>query len=128
MTYVEQRGIGGLKPSNASPADDRAAGHASAPAIVAAAPARFGRGIEKMRCLRRSTKALIGLDIAVLFVDLDGFTQLCTREMPEQIFELVREFRRRITHCVLRHNGCLNRHFGDGAMASFGVPTSNGDD
>ena len=126
MISAEQRGINGLQPPNASPAIDRA-GHASAPAIIAAR-ARFSRGIEKVRHRRRSTKALIGLDIAALFVDLNGFTQLCTREPPEQIFELVREFRRRITSCVVRHGGCLDRHFGDGAMAGFGIPTSNGDD
>src|SRR5262245_37715761 len=125
MLSVEQREINGLQRSNAWRATDKP-GHASAPAIIAAL-ARFSKRIEKVRHRRRSTKALIGLEISALFVDLNGFTQLCTREPPEQIFGLIREFRRRITRCVVRHGGCLNRHFGDGAMASFGMPTSNGD-
>jgi class 3 adenylate cyclase len=122
MIREEQRGIDGLQPLNASPPTD-GAGHA----IIAAA-ARLSGPIEHVRYRRPSTKALIGLDIAALFVDLNGFTSLCTTEPPDQIFELVREFRRRITGCVVRHGGCLNRHFGDGGMASFGIPTSSGDD
>lgn len=126
MISAAQRGVNGLRPPTASPATGRA-GHVSARAITAA-PARFTSSIEKVRQRRRSAQALIGLDIAALFVDLNGFTQLCTREPVEQVFKLVREFRRRITGCVVRHGGCVNRHFGDGAMASFGVPVSNGKD
>jgi adenylate cyclase len=122
MVREVQQGTKGLQPSYASlPADG------AGQAIIAAA-ARLNGSIEHVRYRRPSRKVLVGLDIAALFVDLDGFTNLCTTGSPDQIFELVREFRRRITGCVVRHGGCLNRHFGDGGMASFGIPAPNGDD
>jgi len=63
--------------------------------------------------------------VASIFVDLNGFTQLCIVESPEAAFELVWEFRRRISACVAAAGGCINQHFGDGSMASFGMLESD---
>lgn len=59
---------------------------------------------------------------AVLFVDIIGFTGLCSRHPPEPIFQLLRDFHGRMADCVFRHGGTVDKYLGDGLMASFGTP------
>jgi adenylate cyclase len=57
--------------------------------------------------------------LAVLFMDLDGFTRLCSEEDLGTIFALVQGFQKRVTRSVLEWGGTLNNYLGDGAMATF---------
>jgi adenylate cyclase len=61
-------------------------------------------------------------DIAVLFVDIVGFTRLCSEAPPEQVFALLREFLKRMATCVFECAGTLDKYTGDGMMATFGTP------
>jgi adenylate cyclase len=57
--------------------------------------------------------------VAVMFADLDHFTQLCSEVPPSKVYRLVQDFQRVVTHSVSRCNGTVNAFSGDGALATF---------
>ncbi|MBR5360522.1 MAG: adenylate/guanylate cyclase domain-containing protein, partial [Lachnospiraceae bacterium] len=61
-------------------------------------------------------------DIAVLFVDIRGFTSMSELLEPEQVVEILNEYLKHVTDCVLSHNGTLDKFIGDAAMAIFNAP------
>jgi adenylate cyclase len=67
-------------------------------------------------------------DVAVLFVDIVGFTQNSEGLPPEEVFELLRAYHRRMEAEVFRHGGTMEKFIGDALMATFGVPSSSGRD
>lgn len=67
-------------------------------------------------------------DVAVMFVDMVGFTRLSARETPERTMELLRDLHARLTEIVLARGGTLEKFLGDGLMATFGTPASSGRD
>lgn len=63
-------------------------------------------------------------DIAVLFVDIVGFTSFADGKPPEDVIGTLREFHGRMEHEVFLHGGTLDKYLGDGLMATFGTPFS----
>ena len=61
-------------------------------------------------------------NVAVLFVDIVGFTAFSDGREPEEVIETLREFHGLMEHEVFRHNGTLDKYLGDGLMATFGTP------
>ncbi len=61
-------------------------------------------------------------DVAVLFIDIRGFTSLSEILSPEQVVEILNEYLKLVTDCVLAHNGTLDKFIGDAAMAIFNAP------
>ncbi len=61
-------------------------------------------------------------DIAVLFVDLVGFTTFASERTPEEVITTLRSFHARMEFEVFRHDGTLDKYLGDGLMATFGTP------
>ncbi len=61
-------------------------------------------------------------DIAVLFVDIRGFTPLSEKLPPKQVVEILNEFLKLTTGCILRHGGTLDKFIGDATMAVFNSP------
>lgn len=61
-------------------------------------------------------------EIAVLFIDIVGFTKFASDRDPMQVIELLRGFHGRMETEVFRHNGTLDKYLGDGLMATFGTP------
>jgi PAS domain S-box-containing protein len=61
-------------------------------------------------------------DIAVMFVDIVGFTALASEEPPVETFALLRGFQSRMADAVFAHGGTLDKFTGDGVMATFGTP------
>ena len=61
-------------------------------------------------------------DVAVLFVDIVGFTELAADRTPEEVITLLRGFHQRMEGEVFRHHGTLDKYLGDGLMATFGTP------
>ena len=61
-------------------------------------------------------------DVAVLFVDIVGFTTMADRRSPEEIIRLLQQFHARMEAEVFRHKGTLDKYLGDGLMATFGTP------
>lgn len=63
-------------------------------------------------------------NIAVLFIDIVGFTKFAADRDPYSVIELLRGFHSRMEAEVFRHNGTLDKYLGDGLMATFGTPIS----
>jgi len=61
-------------------------------------------------------------DVAVLFVDIVGFTAFADARPPEEIVRTLREFHALMEQEVFRHSGTLDKYLGDGLMATFGTP------
>ncbi len=60
-------------------------------------------------------------DIAVMFVDVVGFTSLSERLGAEGTIALLRELHGRLEQTVFEHGGTLDKFLGDGVMATFGT-------
>ncbi len=67
-------------------------------------------------------------DIAVLFADIVGFTAYTEDHLPEQVFQMLREFHGRMEQVVFEHRGTVDNYIGDCIMATFGVPRATPDD
>ena len=63
-------------------------------------------------------------NIAVLFVDIVGFTSYAADRSPEETIQTLREFHGRMETEVFRHHGTLDKYLGDGLMATFGTPVA----
>ncbi len=61
-------------------------------------------------------------DVAILFADIVGFTELCETMPPENVMELLRNYHSRLEAEVFRFGGTLDKFIGDAVMASFGAP------
>ena len=91
----------------------------------------FGRYVGEdvaRRALERGTE-LGGQerDVAVLFVDLVGSTQLASTRPAAEVVGLLNEFFRVIVDAVNRHGGFVNKFQGDAALAIFGAPIEHPD-
>jgi len=61
-------------------------------------------------------------DVAVLFVDVVGFTGLASAAAPDAVIGLLRDFHRRMVAAVFAHGGTVDKYLGDGLMVTFGTP------
>ncbi len=61
-------------------------------------------------------------DVAVMFVDIVGFTRLAEQREPHETVALLRQFHARLEAKVFEYNGTLDKFLGDGLMATFGTP------
>ncbi|MBL6952852.1 MAG: response regulator [Alphaproteobacteria bacterium] len=66
--------------------------------------------------------------VAILFVDIIGFTGLAARGGAETTFALLREFHSRMAGAVFAADGSVDKYLGDGLMAIFGAPQTSGQD
>lgn len=60
--------------------------------------------------------------IAVLFVDIRGFTAIAESLEPEKVVEILNEYLGYTTKAILEHDGTLDKFVGDAAMAVFNAP------
>ncbi len=63
-------------------------------------------------------------NVAVLFVDIVGFTRFAADRQPQEVIETLRAFHTRMEAEVFRHRGTLDKFLGDGLMATFGTPAA----
>ena len=61
-------------------------------------------------------------DIAVLFVDIRGFTPLSESLKPEQVVEILNEYLNLTTNSIFKNGGTLDKFIGDATMAVFNAP------
>lgn len=61
-------------------------------------------------------------DVAILFIDIVGFTKYAAGRDPYEVIEVLRGFHARMETEVFRHHGTLDKYLGDGLMATFGTP------
>ena len=62
--------------------------------------------------------------VAVMFVDIVGFTHIAERQSPEEVVATLRAFYARMERAVFDNEGTLDKFLGDGLMATFGTPDS----
>ncbi|MCM1298866.1 MAG: adenylate/guanylate cyclase domain-containing protein [Firmicutes bacterium] len=61
-------------------------------------------------------------DIAVLFVDIRGFTPLSESLEPQQVVNILNSYLELTADCIFKHGGTLDKFVGDAAMAVFNAP------
>lgn len=61
-------------------------------------------------------------EIAVLFVDVRGFTPMSELLEPAQVVEILNRYLALISDCILNNHGTLDKFIGDAAMAFWGAP------
>lgn len=62
-------------------------------------------------------------EIAVLFADIVGFTEIAERNPPAKVMELLRRYHSVLENAIFSHGGTLDKYLGDGVMATFGTPS-----
>lgn len=61
-------------------------------------------------------------DIAVLFVDIRGFTSISEVLEPEEVVNILNEYLELIARAVIKNKGTLDKFIGDAAMAIYNAP------
>jgi class 3 adenylate cyclase/CheY-like chemotaxis protein len=61
-------------------------------------------------------------EIAVVFLDLRGFTAFTETADPEEVMGVLREYHRAMGELIQKHDGTLERFAGDGIMIFFNDP------
>jgi adenylate cyclase len=64
-------------------------------------------------------------EVAVLFVDLVGSTQLASTRPPKEVMARLNRFFAEVVDVVEGHGGWINKFEGDAALAVFGAPTDH---
>lgn len=91
--------------------------------------ATFGRYVDPtiMRQLLKSGAEAQDLggttrNIAVLFVDIRGFTTMSEKLPPATVVEILNRYLTLTTECIRRHHGTLDKFVGDCTMAFWNAP------
>ena len=66
--------------------------------------------------------------VAVLFVDIRGFTSLAETMAPDELAAFLSDYRDRLAEPVFAHGGTVDKFIGDAIMAVFGSPEPRADD
>ena len=61
-------------------------------------------------------------NIAVLFVDIRGFTPMSESLDPPTVVEIINKYLTLTTQCIMRHHGTLDKFVGDCTMAFWNAP------
>ncbi len=61
-------------------------------------------------------------DIAVLFVDIRGFTAMSEALDPPTVVSIINQYLTLTTECIMRHHGTLDKFVGDCTMAFWNAP------
>ncbi len=61
-------------------------------------------------------------DVAVLFIDLAGSTELAVTHTPQEVADVLNDFFQIVVAAVDDHGGMINKFQGDAALAVFGAP------
>src|SRR5262249_3315163 len=66
--------------------------------------------------------------VAVLFVDIVGFTGMAEQMAPEAVVAMLRDYHERMTAQIFACGGTVEKYIGDEIFAVFGVPTATDND
>ncbi|MCB1141655.1 MAG: HAMP domain-containing protein [Leptospiraceae bacterium] len=66
-------------------------------------------------------------EITILFSDLRGFTTISEFMPPDKIVELLNMYFERMTICISKNHGLVNKYIGDAILAVFGTPLPHPD-
>ncbi|MCP5497920.1 MAG: adenylate/guanylate cyclase domain-containing protein [Leptospiraceae bacterium] len=60
----------------------------------------------------------------ILFSDIRSFTSLSENMNPGKVVELLNIYFDRMSHCITKEGGLVNKYIGDAILAIFGVPVA----
>ena len=86
-------------------------------------PEVMGKLMELKPDLRSENK-----NVCVMFLDIRNFTGFAEKRTPEEVVEYLESLFEFMIEIVNRHHGIINKFLGDGFMAVFGAPLSDGKD
>jgi len=66
-------------------------------------------------------------EVAVLFVDIRGFTTMSEKLPPDDVITFLTQYHDEMAEIVSRYNGWVDKFIGDGAMVLFGYPAGRQD-
>ncbi|MBY0527638.1 MAG: adenylate/guanylate cyclase domain-containing protein [Gemmataceae bacterium] len=66
--------------------------------------------------------------VCVMFLDIRDFTRYSNSRRPEEVVQYLNRVFEPMIESINRHHGMINKFLGDGFMAVFGAPTSDGRD
>ncbi|SEL64693.1 adenylate cyclase [Butyrivibrio sp. ob235] len=66
-------------------------------------------------------------DIAVLFVDVRGFTTMSEALDPPTVVEIINQYLTLTTECIMKNHGTLDKFVGDCTMAFWNAPVAQDD-
>ena len=66
--------------------------------------------------------------VAVMFLDIRGFTPMAEKLNPEELIEYQNNVFGFMIEIIQKRHGNINQFMGDGFMATFGAPVSHGND
>ena len=66
--------------------------------------------------------------VCVMFLDIRNFTGFAEKRTPEEVVQYLESLFEFMIEIVNRHHGIINKFLGDGFMAVFGAPLSDGRD
>lgn len=61
-------------------------------------------------------------EIAVLFVDIRGFTAMSERLSPKEVVGILNQYLGKVTEAIFRNEGTLDKFIGDAVMAVYNAP------
>jgi adenylate cyclase len=64
----------------------------------------------------------------ILFADIRDFTKMAARMDAERVVEMLNEYFEAAVGVIFKHDGLLDKFYGDGLMAVFGAPRERKDD
>ena len=64
-------------------------------------------------------------DVAILSVDLRGFTRLSTELAPGEVMKVLQDYQGRVCPLIANHGGSIDKFLGDGILASFGAVSAS---
>ena len=67
-------------------------------------------------------------EVCVMFLDIRNFTRFAENRSPEEVVSYLESLFEFMIEIVNRHHGVINKFLGDGFMAVFGAPLSEGGD
>jgi len=67
-------------------------------------------------------------NVCVMFLDIRNFTGFAEKRSPEEVVRYLESLFEFMIEIVNRHHGIINKFLGDGFMAVFGAPLSDGKD
>jgi class 3 adenylate cyclase/tetratricopeptide (TPR) repeat protein len=89
-----------------------------------------GKKLPGIAPLRLVSGALQGerKQVTVMFADISGFTAMSEQRDAEEVVTLVNACLAKLSECVYRYEGTIDKYIGDAIMAVFGAPRAHEDD
>ncbi len=78
--------------------------------------------VERLASQDKPLAQIRGQNVAVMFVDLRGFTAWSEHHGPADVIALLRHVHGQLEQTVFAHHGTVDKFIGDGMMATFGTP------